>query len=114
MDEGVLRESMLNLVHEINDSNGNEKLAYKQQAVKTGNMSLIGGNGRLRVQPRKDGFIISLSCKSLENEMTGFMNQLVGRERDGYKQPNERQPYWITDDLGLLTQAVYRYAQTIP
>lgn len=117
MSVEILKSQILNLVDEINESIGIKKIAFNQQAKKKENMSLTGANGRLWIQPTTDGYDVSLSGKSLENEMTPFLTKLFNRREDGYKQSNASQgkldqPYWRTSDFGLVRQTAIRYAQS--
>ncbi len=115
MHENILRGKLKLLIGKVNQNNGNEKLYFAQQKIKTKNMSILGGNGRLRVQPTAAGFTISLCC-TLISEMYSFMEGLFQRKHDGSKQPNDRQPFWKADDddLDKLEKAMYRYAETKP
>jgi len=81
-------------------------------------MSIVGGNGRLRIRPTSSGLIIALAGKSIEREMYSFMRQLFGRGHDGYNQRNknkgtESAPLWKTDDLSKLELAIVEYSKTI-
>jgi hypothetical protein len=119
MHEEVVKKQLEKLVDEINFSNGNYKLKVNQQVVKTENISIYGANGRLYVKPAisMDSYDISLSGKSLQNQMYSFMCDLVGRECDGYKQINARlgkkdSPFWRTSDFEKVRLAAYYYART--
>ena len=117
MDEDILKSLLEKLVDSINSDQGNLKIRFNQQVKQTKNMSLTGGNGRLYVQPAIDGYDISLSGKSLENEMYGFMRSLCNKDCDGYKQLNKRlgkkdQPFWRVEDFNMVRESAYHYAKT--
>ncbi len=112
-----LKLRLQELVGEVNATNAG-CLKFHQQQKTEGNMSFIGGNGRLYVQPSSLGYDISLSGKSLEKEMYPFMRELCGSECTGYKQPNrsigkKNQPFWRVESFELVKEAVYRYSKTI-
>ena len=118
MDEELLRFHIILILETINALRGDIKLGFDQQSVKTGKMSFVGGNGRLRVAHTSRGFTISLAGASLEKEMYPFMERLFGRSNDGYKQTNSRKgtqsaPFWNTNELTKLVQAAIEYSKTI-
>jgi|688.fasta_scaffold236373_2 hypothetical protein len=111
-----LKKRMLNLLDQIN-ALGNHQLQVHQQRVTKEHLCFMGGNGRIWITPCTAGYDISLSGKSLENQMYPFMRDLCGRECDGYKQTNARlgrkdNPFWRVNDFELVKKAVFRYAST--
>ena len=117
MNEEIVKNQLERLVNSINSTQGDLRIKFNQQVKQTKNMSLTGGNGRLYVQPSTEGYDISLSGKSLENGMYGFMSGLCKKECDGYKQLNERlgkkdQPFWRVDDFNIVREAALHYAKT--
>ena len=109
---------MKRVIDSINARRGDLKLEFKCQEVKTENMSIVGGNGRLRVKATSAGFDLSLAGASLEREMYPIMKQLFGRKHDGYKQRNSKKgtksaPFWKTSDLAKLELAASEYSNTI-
>lgn len=56
----ILKVKLIDLVNEINNYNGNEKLKFNQQIKKLGNMSLTGANGCLYIAPSNIGYDVSL------------------------------------------------------
>ena len=118
MNEDTIRSHIKRVIENINTQRGDIKLGFSQQKKKTKNMSIVGGNGRLRIKPTVAGFDISLAGKSLEREMYPFMSQLFGRNHDGYKQRNKNKgtksaPFWKTNDLSKLELAAVKYSKTI-
>jgi hypothetical protein len=112
----VLKNRLLQLEAEVN-SNGEIKIQFHQQSVQKKHMCFLGGNGRLWVSPSSDGYDITLSGKSLENQMYTFMRNLCGKECDGYKQTNAKigkndAPFWRVNDFKLVKDAVLHYAET--
>jgi hypothetical protein len=112
----ILLAQLRTLEAEINAA-GPFVLKLNQQKVTKENMSFSGGNGRIALQPCSDGYDISLSGKSLEAEMTPFMEHLCGRACDGFKQTNKSigkadQPFWRVKDFQFVVQAVNYYAKT--
>ena len=80
-------------------------------------MSIVGGNGRLRIKSTAAGFDISLAGESLEREMYPFMSRLFGRSHNGYKQRNKNKgtksaPFWKTNDLSKIELAAVVYSKT--
>ena len=111
-----LRDRLAALEQEINSS-GQYNIQLHQQNVHKHHLSFSGGNGRIWISPKAEGYDISLSGKSLERQMYPFMRDLCGRECDGYKQTNERlgkkdNPFWRVSDFELVKKAVFRYAST--
>ena len=118
MNKDIIRGHVKRVINDINTQRGDLKLGFERQDVKTENMSIVGGNGRLRVKATAAGFDLSLAGMSLEREMYPFMKQLFGRSHDGYKQTNknegtESSPFWKTDDLSKLELAAIKYSRTI-
>jgi hypothetical protein len=81
-------------------------------------MSLTGAvaKGRLGVYPCSEGCDISLSGKSIQQEMYDYMRNLCGKERDGFIQPNQprgtnNQPFWRVTDFELVRKAAFHYAE---
>ncbi len=117
MNEDTIRNHIKHVIENINTQRGDVKLSFAQQKKKTENMSIVGGNGRLRIKPTANGFDMSLAGKSLEREMYPFMNQLFGRNHDGYKQRNKNKgtksaPFWKTNDLSTIELAAVEYSKT--
>ncbi len=118
METRILKSQLENLVEIINMSSPFYEIVFNQQSVSKKNMSISGGNGRLWVQPVKDGYHVSLSGKSLVKEMSPFMRDLFKKKHDGFKQPNSKkgrldQPYWKTDDFEFVVRAVFFYSRTV-
>jgi hypothetical protein len=117
MNENNARKLLIDIVKEINTFQGSLKITFNQQARQKKNMSFCGGNGRLWVQPVTEGYDVSLSGKSLEKQMYGFMSNLCDRECDGYKQTNmnkgkKENPFWRVADFDKVRKAAYYYAET--
>ena len=93
-------------------TSGKTHIKFHQQRKKRGNMSFTGGNGRICIQPAYSCYDVSLSGNSLFAEMASVMRDLFKHEHNGYKQSNERQPYWRTDDLEIVKSAIKHYAKT--
>jgi len=113
----ILKYKLLELVNEINKKEKDIKLMFNQQDVKVENMSVSGANGRLYVFPISTDYDVSLSGESLELSAYAAMQELFGKEHDGFKQPNSNtgiftQPYWRTDNFELVKKAVYIYSKT--
>ena len=109
---------MQKLVDIVNVSSPFYEIEFYQQKIEKRNMSISGGNGRLWVQPAKDGYYVSLSGRSLVKEMSPFMREIFKKKHDGYKQPNSKagrldQPYWKTDNFELVVRAVFCYSRTV-
>ena len=119
MKADEIKQKLLSLTAEINslpESNYGH-IVFNQQAVNLGNISITrsNGDGRLYVQPRALGCVISLAGKNLKKEMYLFMRDLFNRECDDYIQKNERigkfdQPYWITNDFEKVREAVFFFS----
>lgn len=111
----VTKSQLNQLIDDINVSSGSELHFHQQDKIKE-HMSIIGGNGRLCICPTSDGYDISLSGKSLTNQMHGFMKELCQKECDGYKQKNANlgkldQPFWRVTDFNLVRKAAEHYAK---
>lgn len=92
-------------------------LVLNQQRVTKKHISLSGANGRLWVSPSVVGYDISVSGKSLENELVPTLKTYFGRNPDGYKQKNankgfKHQPFWRTKDFQDVQVACELYAKT--
>ena len=92
-------------------------IRFNQQPVKKGNMGFSGANGRIWITTVKGCYDVCLSGHSLTRQMSPFMQQLVGRDCDGYKQSNTKigkfeAPYWRVEDFALVRAAVRHYAKT--
>lgn len=118
MNENEIKERLLELVPEVNASDLLKagKLAFHQQKIATGNMSvyLTHGIGRIYVQPSSLGCNVSLSGQVIQREMYPFMQKLLGRDCDGFAQRNrkkgkEDQPFWRTQDFGKVEEAIRFY-----
>ncbi len=118
MNTATLKAQLQKLVDIVNVSSPFYEIKFYQQKIEKRNMSISGGNGRLWVQPAKDGYYISLSGRSLVKEMSPFMREIFEKKHDGYKQPNSKtgrldQPYWKTDNFELVVRAVFYYSRTV-
>ncbi len=118
MKVGEVKVQLIALEAEVNSQldSGFVRIKFQQQLEKDANMSFIGGNGRIYIQPSALGYDISLSGKSLEKEMYSFMHKLCGQECTDYKQKNKSkgkkdQPFWRVDDFEIVKKAVYQYAR---
>ncbi|KUL30586.1 hypothetical protein [Chlorobium limicola] len=120
MNEREIKDHLHELIAEINSSEMLKKgeMAFHQQKVATGNMSvyLTKGIGRIYVQPRSIGCDVSLSGKVLEAEMYPFMQKLFEKESDGFIQLNRnkgwaKQPFWRTADFSKVREAIRYYAR---
>ena len=120
MNENEIKERLHEVVAEVNASDLLKagELAFYQQKIATGNMSiyLTQGIGRIYVQPCSSGCDISLSGKVIEGEMYPFMRKLFGKECDGFKQLNRNkgkkdQPFWRTPDFGKVKEAIIYFAR---
>jgi hypothetical protein len=118
MNEREIKVRLLVVIADVNASNLPRAgaLAFHQQRVATGNMSvnLTHGTGRIYVQPCTSGCDISLSGKVIEGEMYPFMRDLFGKECDGFKQRNrnigkEEVPFWRTQDFDKIEKAIHFY-----
>lgn len=117
MNVNLLEKKLRNLVDSVNLQFTSPKIEFAQQNVKKENMRVVGGNGRMFIQPFKDEYDISLSGNALEEELYEFMRRLCDKECDGFKQtrPKENkkwQPYWRVDDFNIVIKAVERYSKT--
>ena len=117
LNEDVIKDQLEELVDSINSRLSSTRIEFNQQPKTKGNMSITGCNGRMFVQPSVEGYDVSLSGKSLENEMHDFLCKLFGKECDGYKQTNTRlgkksQPFWRVSDFQQVVEAVYRYTMS--
>jgi hypothetical protein len=119
MNEDEIKVRLNGLIKEINTDKLPKagELAFHQQRVATGNMSiyLTHGTGRIYVQPKSVGCDICLSGKVIEGEMYPFMRKLFGKECDGFKQRNKNLgktavPFWRTEDFRKLEEAIHFYA----
>lgn len=119
MTEEDCKEKLQKLLVQINASRATSKLKFNQQVKITSHMSLSGGNGRIWINPHREGIDVSLSGQSLEKQMYGFMFRLFGRDCDGFKQKNagkgfKRQPFWRTTDFRQVKEVAFKYAKTSP
>ena len=119
MNQTQLLARQLQRLEEQLNSSGGRGVKFHQQAVKQGNMSFTGGNGRIWISPAPGGFDVALSGKSLRVEMESVMNKLCGKICDGHKQTNRKigkldAPYWRVADFKLVESAVTHYAKTRP
>jgi hypothetical protein len=117
MEIESLKKHLQKVVDIVNFSSPFYDLKLGQQLVIKGNIRINGANGTLWVQPSKFGFDISLSGRSLEEQMSSFMEELFSKKCDGYKQRNKRlgkkdTPFWCTDDFENVVKAVFQYAKT--
>ena len=103
------QKSISALVEEINLKSQAKRFTFQQQKIKTTNISITGGNGRLRIQIAKNHYHISLSGLSLEKEMYSFMESLCEKKHDGFKHPFSN-PFWKVNDFNLVRKAAYHYA----
>ena len=119
MTANEIRSRLFELVEEVNVGKLPKAcdLAFHQQLVRTGNISvyLMQGPGRIYVQPNSSGCDVSLSGQVVEGEMYPFMRELFGKECDGFKQRNRnkgwnKQPFWRTSDFGKVKDAIRWYA----
>jgi hypothetical protein len=118
MNEEIVYKKLEVLTDEINTSNANYNINLDRQTRNTKRISLTGANGRLGVYPSTIGYDISLSGKSIEEEMYPFMRDLCGRECDGYIQKNTKlgkknQPFWRVSEFSLVKNAAYYYSTTV-
>ena len=109
----ILKNKLIQLADEVNSEIGSN-IKFNQQKIKKENMSFSGGNGRIWIPPFHDQYDICLSGKSIEKQMYGFMQNLCGKEHDGYKQtkPEPHVPFWRVSDFKIVKKAVYHYAKT--
>lgn len=117
MNEEILSKKLEELVEQINASNSIYQIEFNRQSQATEKMSLSGANGRLGVSPSGVGYDISLSGKSIQHQMYGFMRDLCGKDCDGYKQLNTRlgiknEPFWRVANFSTVIEAAFRYART--
>ena len=108
------------LVEEINFLSSQNLVRFHQQDKVKEHIVIKGEKGThfyktsLYIQPNKKlGYIdICLDGKLLIKEMYDFMVNLCGKPCDGYKHPNNREPYWRigVDDFFIIRKAAYRYA----
>jgi hypothetical protein len=105
----ALKNKLLQLQSEVN-ANPLHNIEFKQQKKDKKNMSFVGGNGRIYIQPFHSEYDISLSGISIEKQMYQFMCDLCGK-REGYKH-KPRQAFWRVTDFKLVEKAVYHYAKT--
>lgn len=115
MDIETEKRRLEELIKEVNSLSTTNKVELHQQKVLEQHLSIIGGNGRLCVEPVSNGYDIGLSGKCLENKMYRFMCDLCQKECTGYKQTNQRigkkdLPFWRVESFSLVEQAVYHYA----
>ena len=109
----ILKSQLEQLVDKINLSLGCEKLSVHQQPATEARLSVLGGNGRLCINPTSEGYKIGLSGIPLTNEMYGFMREITGKPHDIYEFPaDERLPKWKVENFSIIEKAVHRYAQT--
>jgi len=108
----ILKKNLRRLEDDLNDSGASIEL--KQQDKIKANLSFIGGDGRIYINPASDEYDISLSGRSLQKNMLKFMTDLCGRIPDGYKQtkPEPHQPYWRVSNFALVEKAVIHYSKT--
>ncbi len=117
MEENQLKSILKTNIEEINRNLGSNRLTFHQQKVTTKNMSVSGFNGRIWFNPVSDGFDISLSGKSLENQLSNKISALAGRDCDGFKQVNsnkgiKKQPYWRFSDPKYIRIVLNEYIKT--
>jgi hypothetical protein len=106
----ALKEKLISLVKEINVSI-NPSVSFDQQLKIKKHMSLIGCNGRMFVLPTPTGYEVSIYGISVEKNLYPYLKDLFGRDCNGHRQPNERQPKWKTDDFNIVKQAAILYAK---
>ncbi|EMI4329422.1 histidine kinase [Vibrio cholerae] len=92
-------------------------LVLNQQKVTKKHISLSGANGRLWMSPSIGGYDVSVSGKSLENELVPILTSYFGRGPDGYKQKNankgfKHQPFWRTKDFQDVQAVCEMYVKT--
>jgi uncharacterized protein with ParB-like and HNH nuclease domain len=109
MDVEATKDRLEQLVEEINNLSS-RKIRFHQQAKVKKNMAIKGSNGTLYIQPTTTAYDICLYGQSLEAEMSSFMQSLCGNKCMGYKQSNNREPFWRVDDFEIVREAVFRYA----
>ena len=109
MDIDATKEKLEQLVEEINLLSS-RKIRFHQQAKVKKHMAIKGSNGTLYIQPTTTAYDICLYGQSLEAEMSPFMQSLCGNKCMGYKQSNNREPFWRVDDFRVVREAVFRYA----
>ncbi|KNH52092.1 histidine kinase [Vibrio cholerae] len=86
MNQVDILYSLLNdVVSDINHR-FRSSLVLNQQKVTKKHISLSGANGRLWISPSIGGYDVSVSGKSLENELVPTLTSYFGRGPDGYKQ----------------------------
>ena len=108
------------LVEEINSLSAQNLVYPDQQKIVKENITIRGEKGThfyrtsLYIQPHKSSnkIDICLHGKLLEKEMYKFVSDLCGKQCDGYKQPNDRAPYWRIgiDDFHVVKEVAYQYA----
>mgnify|MGYP000016414442 CR=1 FL=1 len=112
----ILKSKLIALVNELNESS-TLILKFNQQVKTLENMSISGANGRLYINPTNVGYDVSLSGKSLEQNLHNAFKTLFNEDCTGYKQTNRNtgvitQPFWRTDDFSLVKQAALLYTKT--
>lgn len=115
MNTDILKSQLISFVAEINESLNCEKLAFHQQSVQKTNISIIGGNGRLYINPTSKGYNIGLSGVSLTAEMYDYMCELTKKDRnDKYGFPAlKRLPKWEVESFSIVKEAILRYSKSI-
>ncbi|EJO4031858.1 histidine kinase [Vibrio cholerae] len=117
MNQVDILYSLLNdVVSDINHR-FRSSLVLNQQKVTKKHISLSGANGRLWVSPSIGGYDVSVSGKSLENELVPTLTSYFGRGPDGYKQKNankgfKHQPFWRTKDFQNVQAVCEMYVKT--
>jgi len=115
MDIEIAKKQLQKLIDIVNSLSPENHVEFNQQDITKRNMSIVGGNGRLTIQPTLKGYDIGLSGKSIQKDMYEFMRDLCKSECTGYKQTNKTigkqdLPFWRVDDFNLVCKAVYKYA----
>jgi hypothetical protein len=118
MNVDLLESLLVKLVDNINSDLEAGKIELRKQQKIKGRMSLIGGNGRLRIVPSPIGCDVSLSGKSVEKQLYPKLKELFDRDCDGFKQTNKNtgiitQPYWRTENFSLVKKAAEIYSKTV-
>ena len=115
MNTDILKSELISLIAEINKTLSCEKLVFHQQSVQKTNISVIGGNGRLYINPTSKGYNIGLSGLSLTDEMYSYMCDLTGKvKHDKFGFPAlKRLPKWEVESFSIVKKSVIRYSKTI-